>query len=122
MSMYSFTSREKAAIANVADGMAKIDGKVLKEEFAVIMATFLKLGFSDDDLEFAKGMNPTEALSIIRCMTASEKRLVSAILTSIAIVDNNLADNEAKLLTFLNLQTGIPVISGNEAISILTSL
>ena len=122
MSMYSFTSREKAAIANVADGMAKIDGKVLKEEFAVIMATFLKLGFSDDDLELAKGMNPTEALSIIRCMTTSEKRLVSAILTSIAIVDNDLADNEAKLLTFLNLQTGIPVISGNEAISILTSL
>ena len=122
MSMYSFTSREKAAIANVADGMAKIDGKVLKEEFAVIMATFLKLGISDDDLELAKTMEPTEALSIIRSMTVTEKRLISAILTSIAIVDNQLADNEAKLLTLLNFQTGIPILSGNEAISILTSL
>ena len=122
MSMYNFTSREKAAIANVAKGMAEIDGKVLKEEFAVVMATFIKLRIRDDEFELAKTMEPTEALSIIRSMTVAEKRLVSAILTSIAIVDNQLADDEAKLLTLLNFQTGIPILSGNEAIGILTSL
>ena len=120
--IYSFTSKEKAAIANVAAAMTKIDGKVKGEEIAVTIAALAKLGVGDCEMDMGAEMEAIEAATIIRSMTPSEKKLVSAILTSIMVVDGQIDDNEAKLIMLLGIQTGIPMMSANEAIQIITEL
>ena len=122
MSTYNFTSKEKAAIVSVIGAMTQIDGSVKGEEIAVSVASLTKLGVDEREMDMGAAMDAIEAVSIIRSMTPTEKKLVSAILTSIMIVDGQVDDSEAKLLMLLGIQTGIPMMSADEAIQVVTKL
>ena len=115
-----FNKRELAAILNIAEGMAEIDGKVEKIESEVIYAEMTsRFGLEHDELmslsEIAIiDMDPHTAMNIVAEMTPFQKQYVQALLVFVMASDGNIDEREMAMLKVVTMVSGLPPINMND--------
>ena len=114
-----FNKRELAAILNVANAMAEIDGKVDPIEMDVIYSQMTRLGIEHEELlaltETAiLNMDPHIAMDIIANMSSVQKQYVQAILVVIMASDGEIHEREMIMLRMLTMVCGLPPINAND--------
>ncbi len=114
-----FNKKEIAAILNVANAMAEIDGKVDTIEMDVIYSQMTRFGIEYDEL-FALtetailNMAPHTAIDIIANMSSVQKQYVQAILVVIMASDGEIHEREMIMLRMLTMQCSLPPINAND--------
>ena len=115
-----FNKRELAAILNIAQGMAEIDGKVERIESEVIYSEMTsRFGLEHDELmslsEIAViDMDPHTAMNIVAEMTTLQKQYVQALLVFVMASDGNIDEREMAMLKVVTMVSGLPPINMND--------
>lgn len=114
-----FSMRELAAILNVANGMAEIDGKTDSIELEVIYLQMKRLGIEHDELLSLTDialldMDPHSAMDIIAEMNSVQKQYVQALLVVIMASDGKIDEREMTMLRMLTMACGLPKINMND--------
>lgn len=114
-----FSMRELAAILNVANGMAEIDGKTDSIELEVIYFQMKRLGIEHDELLSLTDialldMDPHSAMDIIAEMNSVQKQYVQALLVVIMASDGKIDEREMTMLRMLTMACGLPKINMND--------
>ena len=115
-----FNKRELAAILNIANGMAEIDGKVEDIELDVIYSEMTsRLGLEHDELlslsEIAMiDMDPHTAMNIVAEMSPFQKQYVQALLVIVMASDGNIDEREMAMLKVITMVSGLPPINMND--------
>lgn len=105
-----FTYEEKIATSKMAAIMMYADGKVEQTEQVIVASVFGKFKLSKSDIEEVNKMDKVVALMILSQMDTQKKRIVSAILGTIMIVDGNIASDELKLWRFVANVCEFPIL------------
>lgn len=117
-----FTTREKQAIQRMAVAMIAADGKVAIEEVIVNKIFNDKFGITSSDIDASSSMDLQTAISIVKNMTESERRMVCAYLGTILASDKDIDKNEMLLWSLLTSQCDFPEMSIVEAAKIMSNI
>lgn len=115
-----FNKRQLAAILNIAQGMAEIDGKVERIESDVIYAEMTsRFGLEHEELlslsEIAIiDMDPHTAMNIVAEMSPLQKQYVQALLVIVMASDGIIDDREMAMLKVITMVSGLPPINMND--------
>lgn len=114
-----FNKNELAAILNIANGMAEIDGKTDPIELEVIYFQMKRLGVEHDEIlsltdDAILNMNPHTAMDIVAKMTPIQKKYVQALLVVIMASDGEIHEREMIMLQMLTMSCGLPPINMND--------
>ncbi len=115
-----FNYKEKTAIYKVAKMMAEADGIVLHQETKSIEDEIRKMG----DIKYEKllcdgeKLETIDALRIIYGMDALKKKFISSMLGYFISVDDDIADAEMALWTFIIKVCNLPKMNIRQAIAI----
>jgi len=115
----TFSKRELAAILNVANGMAQIDGKTDPIEMEVIYFQMKRLGIEHEELLSLTDtalleMDPHSAMDIIAEMNTIQKQYVQALLIVVMASDGVIDEREMIMLHMLTMACGLPKINMND--------
>lgn len=110
----NFKSYEKQAILRLLAGMSFADGNASAIEDRLFVAFMHKLGVTNGDILASKNMSDSKACSIAKGLSCEQKRLVSALLASIMLVDGKVENSELLTLTAICAKCDIPVLDPNE--------
>lgn len=115
----TFSKRELAAILNVANGMAEIDGKTDPVEMDVIYTQMERFGLEHEEIlslsEIAfLAMEPKTAMNIIAEMNTIQKQYVQALLIIIMASDGEIHEREMAMLRVITMVCGLPPINMND--------
>lgn len=122
----TFTNEELSAIYRLAQAMAQADGKVAKEEIAIIILELQRFGVDQNKakiiIEMSEKMSYSEACQIVSRMIPSEKRYVTAYLGALICADGNIDDSEMKLWSLITAICDLPEMNIFEALDIMAKL
>ncbi len=114
-----FKNYEKQAILRLLAGISLADGNVNVAEDKLFRIFMLKLGITNSDIIASKDMSNSKACSIAKGLSLNQKRLISALLASIILVDGKVEESEFIALTAICAKCDIPVLDPNEVTAIL---
>lgn len=117
-----FNNNEICAIYKVAKMMAEADGVVFHEELKGIEDEMTKLGVNGTDYDKVvlggERLEAIEAFSIIHDMDIQKKKYVSAFLGYFISVDDDIADAEMALWSFIIQVCNLPKMNIRQAVDI----
>ena len=116
-----FKNYEKQAILRLMSWMSIADGEVSAIENKLFIAFMQKLRVTNNDLLASKGMSDSKACSIARGLSFEQKRVVSALLASIMLVDGKVEGSEVLALTAICAKCDIPMLNPAEAQAVLAT-
>ena len=109
-----YSELEKRAIITMANKMVLADGEVRIEELASAGRTLdLMMGFTKED-SLLRELPFNQAKSVIDGFPENKKRATAALLISIMISDNDVAEEEAVLLDHISDFCGLPRLNFEE--------
>lgn len=120
----NFSKKELAAILNIANGMAQIDGKADPIELEVIYTQMSRLGVEHEELislteDSIMNMDSHKAMDVVAEMTLVQKQYVQALLVVIMASDGEIHERELTLLRVLTMMCGLPPINMNDIMNTL---
>lgn len=125
MENLTFNHKEMLAIIKLAQMMAMADGKLDKSELVMMSNEALRFGITPDAffalIQPAEDLQPRDALLIVSLMNEKQKRYITAYLGTMMAVDEDVADEEVKLWSFVSMVCGLPEMSLDDAISYMNN-
>lgn len=115
----NFKSYEKQAILRLMSWMSIADGDVSAIENRLFIAFMQKLNVTTSDILASREMSDSKACSIAKGLSFEQKRLVSALLTSIMLVDGKVEGDEVLALAAICTKCDIPVLNPTESQAVL---
>lgn len=120
----NFSKKELAAILNIANGMAQIDGKADPIELEVIYTQMSRLGVEHEELislteDAIMNMDSHKAMDVVAEMTLVQKQYVQALLVVIMASDGEIHERELTLLRVFTMMCGLPPINMNDIMNTL---
>lgn len=121
-----FSGLELAAILKFAKAMVLADGRIEKNEMAVLTGELGRFNVPPEMVEplLKRGdeMEPVEALAVISKLDAERKKYVTAYLGTIMAADGDVDDKELALWSFISHLAGLSSMNAVEAVAIMASL
>lgn len=122
----TFTNQEMAAILNMAQVIAKADGRVTNEETIMMAIELTRFGVSGKKSELivalSRNMEASEAANIISRMTDAEKKYVTAYLGAMICADGEIDEKELVLWAVVSNICKLPEMSIKEALEYMSNL
>ncbi len=117
-----FTSEERHAIVKMANAMINADGKADPKEVLYSIAALKKFGVSFEDIKDSDNLNPVKAVNIISKMSYEQKKVVTAFLGTIMVVDEDINESEHRYWAFVSECCNLPTMNIGEAVEIMNNI
>ena len=122
----TFNELELTAIIKLANDMVMADGKVAREEVAVMMVELMRFGVPKNKvqtlLENSNSMEPVHAVALVAAMDEERKKYVASYLGAIMASDGDIDDNEMALWRLLSTICALPTMNVKEAVENMANL
>ncbi len=102
-----FSKTEREAVICLVIEMINADNIVQFEELVASNHINQLLGITEDEFALAMRLNPRHACEVVRKMDDDSKRYVASLLSSVMDADEDVADEECRLLNRIAELTGI---------------
>lgn len=114
-------SIEKSAVLHVLVKMSAKDQFILNSEKTIIEGMIYQMDMDEEDVEEAHDMSDGQAERILAGLSQNEKRIVSAALGSLIMIDGEADYLETAYYSNLCVRCGLPRLGPSQAMDILES-
>ena len=126
MESLSFSKNEMAAIINLALRMSAADGHADENEAKMIKTEMLRFGMSEREMQtlcmVANNMNPQDVTRLVKLMTPTQKKYVTAYLGTLIVIDGDKDDMEMALWRLVSTLCDLPEMTISEAVNYMANL
>ena len=112
-SKHQFTDTQKAAIVSLIIEMINADHEITLEELRESNIINAELGITEEIFCMGRALDVEYAMAIVRRFSDEEKLQVGMLLVRIIDADDDVADDEIRLLNRICRQTGIDIALRN---------
>ncbi len=102
-----FSQLEKRAILTLVNAMINADGRVDANEIVASFTWLSAVGFSEKDM-ILDSLEASQATTIIANMSQNEKKVVTSILITIMISDNEIDEKERAVINLITTICRLP--------------
>lgn len=116
----TFTKNEAMSIVSLIIDVAACDSNfhVNEQKYALIVAN--RLGLSENEIQRAQTLTPQFVSDTLSSMTFEKRKLTTAIVSTVAIVDGQISNAERRILDYIGPNCGFTSL-GNDRPDVIAS-